>query len=132
VGDAVPSISAKDQHGIDCVFTNGTGFLLIATEKENAKSANLIIAGQGMGGLEKHGAVYMMDIHTMPAIARLFALPKLRKYPHRIVLIDSPNTLSWVMVRPGMITVLALKPDSRIMKISFWDPGKEPLSVAFQ
>jgi hypothetical protein len=111
----------------------GQGFLLIATEKENAKSANLIFAGQGMGGgLEKHGAVYMRDIHTMPAIARLFALPKLRKYPHRIVLIDSPNTLSWVMVRPGMITVLALKPDSRIMKISFWDPGKEPLSVAFQ
>ena len=69
MGDAVPSISAKDQHGTDYVFTNGTRFLLIATERKSAKSANLIFAGQDRGFLENHGAVYVMDIHTMPAIA---------------------------------------------------------------
>src|ERR1035438_1594197 len=89
VGDAVPAFSAKDQHGKEFVFTNGTQFLLVATERACGTSANHKLAEQGAGFLEKHQAVYVMDIHAMPFVARLFALPKMRKYPQRIVLVET-------------------------------------------
>ena len=73
VGDAVPAITANDQNGLPYTFTNGTQCLLIAMEMDSAKAANHKLANQGAGFLEKHGAVYLMDVHTMPAIARVFA-----------------------------------------------------------
>jgi hypothetical protein len=131
-GDAVPVISAKDQHGTEFVFTNGVQFLLVATEMACAKSANQKLAEQGAGFLEKQHAAYLMDIHTMPAVARLFALPKMRKYPHRIVLVDSAETLAAFPVQSGRVTVLALTTTGRIQKISYWNPDREPVDGCFQ
>ena len=127
VGDAVPAFSAKDQHGTNFVFTNGVQFLLVATEMEPAKSANSKLAEQGAGFLEKHQAVYLMDIHTMPSIARFFAFPKLRKYPYRIVLVDAAETLANFPSQPGKVTVLELTPEGRIRKIAYWNPEVEPV-----
>ncbi len=43
----------------------------------------------GTGWLQQHSAAYVMDIHSMPAIiTRLFALPKMRKCPARIILCE--------------------------------------------
>jgi hypothetical protein len=128
VGDAVPLVAAKDQHGKEFTFTNGLQYLLVATEMASAKSANRKLAEQGAGFLEKHQAVYLMDIHTMPSIARLFAFPKLRKYPHRIVLVDSAATLADFPSQPGRVTVLALTPTGHIRKISHWNPDGEPVA----
>lgn len=127
VGDAVPAFAAKDQHGAAYSFTNGAAFLLVATERRSAKSANQKLAGEGAGFLAKHHAAYLMDIHAMPAVARYFAFPKLRKYPQRIVLVDNAETLSRVPVQPGRVTILKLTPDGRIAKISFWQPASEPV-----
>jgi hypothetical protein len=132
IGDPVPTISAKDQHGVDYAFTNGTRYLLIAMEMGPATTANHKIADQGAGYLEKHGAAYMMDIHTMPAIGRYFAFPKMRKYPERIVLIDAPHVLDWVPVKTGCLTVLKLTPNGRIEDIKYWNPNTEPVSTCFE
>jgi hypothetical protein len=131
VGDAVPSFSAKDQHGMKFVFTNGTQFLLVAMERACGTSANHKLAEQGAGFLEKHQAVYVMDIHTMPGVARFFALPTMRKYPQRIVLVDSAKTLAWVPVQPGRVTLLTLTSAGRIQKISYWNPDREPVAGCF-
>jgi hypothetical protein len=132
VGDAVPSFSATDQHGMKFVFTNGTQFLLVVTERACGTSANHKLADQGAGFLEKHHAVYVMDIHAMPFVARLFALPTMRKYPQRIVLVDSAETLAWVPVQPGRVTVLTLTQAGRIQKISYWNPDSEPVAGYLQ
>jgi hypothetical protein len=132
VGDAMPAFSAKDQHGQEFVFTNGTQFVLIAMERACGTSANHKLAEQGAGFLEKHRAVYMMDIHTMPGVARLFALPKMRKYPQRIVLVETPETLQWVPAQPGRVTVLALTPAGRVQQISYWNPDSEPVAGYLQ
>ena len=132
VGSTIPKITAQDQHGAAYVLTNGTRFLLIATEMASAKAANQKLAAQAAGFLEERHAVYLMDIHTMPGIARMFAFPKLRKYPHRIVLVDDAETLSQAPVKPGQITVLTLTPAGRIEKISYWDPAKEPVTSVVQ
>ena len=132
VGDAVPAFSAKDQHGTSFIFTNGTQFLLVATERASGTSANHKLAEQGPGFLEKHRAVYVMDIHEMPGVARFFAVPKMRKYPQRIVLVETPATLAWVPAQPDRVTVLALTPAGRVQKISYWNPDAEPVTGYLQ
>ena len=128
VGDAVPAIVANDQHGTAFQFTNGVRFLLIVKEMACSKSANQQLAAEGAGFLEKKQADFLMDIHTMPGFARVFALPKLRKYPHRIVLVDTADALAVFPAQPGRVTVLELTPARRVQKISFWDPDREPVA----
>ena len=128
VGDAVPAFSLKDQHGKEFNFTIGVQFLLVVTDMGSAKSANKKLAEQGAGFLEKNHAAYLMDIHSMPGIARVFALPKMRKYPQRIVLVEDAKTLAAFPSKPERVTVLALTPDGRIRKISYWDPAGEPVA----
>ncbi len=131
VGDAIPSLSAKDQHGAAYAFTNGTKFLLVAIEMDAAKAANQKLAAEGAGFLEKHGAAYLMDIHPMPGIAKVFALPKMRKYPHRIVLIETKGVLNWAPSKPGHVTVLSLNPEGRVQKIAYWQPATESATGLF-
>jgi len=131
IGDPIPKISTRDQHGTDYVFTNGTAFLLIARDMDSAKAANKKLAELGAGFLEKHGGVYLMDIHAMPAIARYFALPKMRKYPQRIVLIETADALNWVPAKAGHVTILKLTPEGRIKTVSYWQPAAEPAADLF-
>jgi len=131
IGDLVPVISAPDQHDQRFDSTNGWQFLLLATEMACAKAASQKLAEQGGGFLEKHHAAYLLDIHTMPAIARYFAIPKMRKYPMRIILVDSAQTLTVFPTRPGRVTVVTLSPDHRLRKISYWDPQSEPVAGCF-
>jgi hypothetical protein len=128
VGDLVPTINAKDQHGKAFTLTTNVQFLLVSTERACATAANLKLEELGTGFLEQHQAAYLMDIHTMPTVARWFAFPKMRKYPQRIVLVDSAETLAAIPVQPDRITVLKLTSEGRIQTISYWDPAKEPLS----
>lgn len=132
VGDAIPAITAKDQHGAAYAFTNGTTHLLVAVEMDAAKAANQKLTGQGAGFLEKHGAVYLMDIHPMPGIAKVFALPKMRKYPHRIVLIETKGVLNWAPTKAGHVSVLSLTPDGKVSKIAYWNPATDPASSLFK
>lgn len=132
VGDAVPVISANDQHGVRFTLTNGVRFVLISTDMGCAKAADQKLAACGAGYLEKRQAVFWMDIHTMPGIARFFAFPKLRKYPQRIILIDSPGALARFPSQPGRLTVLSLTPEERIRKISYWDPETEAVDTCFK
>jgi len=132
VGDKIPALTAKDQHDVPYAFTNGTAYLLFAIDMDSAKAANHKFADQGAGYLEQHGAVYLMDVHTMPAIGKFFAIPKMQKYPERIVLIDTEHTLDWVPAKPGRLTVLKLTPEARIEKISYWQSTSESVTNLFQ
>lgn len=125
VGGEIPKISAQDQHGIAYTFTNGTACLLIAMDMDSAKAANQKLAAEGTGFLEKHNAAYLMDVHTMPAVGQFFALRKMRKYPQRIVLIETANTMNWVPVKTNHITVLKLTKEGKVEKISYWQPATE-------
>lgn len=129
VGDPVPVISARDQHGREFVLGTNVQFVLVVTERACAQSANRQLAAASAGFLEKHAAVYLLDIHTMPAVARWFALAKMRQYPQRIVLVDSAKTLAVFPAQSNCVTVLALTPAGRVRKISFWNPAREPVAA---
>ena len=127
VGDAVPPIAAKDQRGAEFTFTNGIQFLLVATERASGTTASQKLAEQSAGYLEKHQAAYLMDIHSMPTVIRWIAIPKMKKYPQRIVLVESAKTLASFPAQPDCVTVLTLTAAGHIKKISFWNPDKEPV-----
>lgn len=129
VGDAVPAFSAQDQFGKEFKFAAGLHFLLLGFDMGSGKAANLKLADLGPGWLEKQGAVYVLDIHTMPAIARVFALPKMRKYPHRIILAEAESLLAPFPRQPERITVLVLTTDGKIKEIRYWDPANEALGT---
>lgn len=122
VGDTVPPMLVQDQWGHPLAITNGLCHLLIAVEMAPAKTANRDLGASGAGFLEQHHAAYCLDIHTMPGIARLFAFPKLRRYPHRIGLVDDAAALRWVPTQPHRVTVLDLDTSRRITAIRYWDP----------
>lgn len=129
VGDAVPALSAKDQFDKEFKFEAGLRFLLLGFEMDTGKQADHKLADLGAGWLEKHGAAYVLDIHTMPAVARLFALPKMRKYPQRIVLADSENLLAPFPHKPENITILVLTPAGKIKEIRYWNPTSDKLET---
>jgi len=126
-GDAVPAFSAKDQFGNDFKFEAGLRFLLLGFDMDASKPANLKLADLGAGWLEKHQAAYVLDIHSMPSVARFFALPKMKKYPHRIILGDDEKLLAPFPRQPGRITVLVLTPAGKIQEVRFWNPTTEAL-----
>jgi hypothetical protein len=125
VGDPVPAFSANDQFGKEFKFEAGLRYLLFGFDMDTSKAANLKLADLGAGWLEKHGAAYLLDIHTMPAIARFFAFPKMRKYPQRIILGDDENMLAPYPRQPARITVLVQTPNGKIQEIRYWNPTTE-------
>jgi hypothetical protein len=48
------------------------------------------------------------------------------------VLVEKPDSLAWVPVQPGRVTVLTLTSAGRIQKISYWNPDSEPVAGCLQ
>jgi len=127
VGDAVPAFTARDQFGKEFKFEAGLRFLLLGFDRGASKEANRKLAELGPGWLEKTNAAYVLDIHTMPGVARFFALPKMRKFPQRIVLGEDEAMLSPFSRKPEKMTVLVLTSAGKIQEIRYWDPATEEI-----
>ena len=93
---------------------------------ETGKAANVALDALGQPYLDARKAVFMANIHGMPKIGRIFAIPAMQKYSHRIVLADGADTLARYPRKAGKVTVFKLDPKGLIAKISYWAPGAEP------
>lgn len=126
-GQAVEAFQAKDQHEQAFTFAPAdTRFLLVSHDMDTGKKANGVLTTVGPENLTKQKVVYMANIHGMPAIGRAFALPKMKKYSHRIVLCDDPALIARFSTEAGKVTVLELK-DGKVVSIKYWNPGVEAL-----
>jgi hypothetical protein len=124
-GSKVAPFTAKDQH--DQAFTfkpASTGFLLVSHDMETGKAANAALNALGKDFLGGRKAVYLANIHGMPGIGRAFALPKMRKYAHQIILGDDASLIANFPEQKGKVTVLALS-GGKVGSISYWTPGTE-------
>lgn len=130
VGDTVQNFSAKDQHGKDFEFKPGVRLLLIAFDMSTGKEANRALEKKGAAFLDENKAVFVSNIHGMPAIGRAFALPKMRKYPHRIILGDDEKLLDPFPRQKDRVTVLALDEKAHVTALKYWDPEKQPIEEA--
>jgi len=129
VGSTVAAFSAKDQFGAPFKLDGSYRALLISFDMETGKQANVKLSALGKDFLPQHRAVYVANIDGMPAIGRAFALPKMRKYSHRIVLADSLSLLAPFPKQERRVTVLSLR-QGKVTGIRYWDPAtEEPAKV---
>jgi hypothetical protein len=63
----------------------------------------------------------------MPGIGRMFAMPKMKKYAHRIILGDDEALIAKFPEQKGKVTVLKLD-DGKVNSITYWTPGAETLN----
>ncbi len=122
-GERFPALQAEDQHGKPYLFSPGTAAVLIAFDMKTGKRANKFFAEQGADFLGEHNAVYIANIYGMPGIGRMFALPKMRKYPHRIVLAQSENLLQPFPHKADHVTIIKLDDKGLVVSIDYWQPN---------
>lgn len=127
-GSKVESFTAKDQHENPFTLKPAeTKFLLVSHDMETGKKANAALNALGKDYLGSKNAVYVANIHGMPGIGRMFAMPKMRKYVHRIILGDDEALLAKFPEQKDKVTVLKLD-DGKVNSITYWTPGAEDLN----
>ena len=126
-GQSVEVFTAPDQHGTPFSLQPAeTRFLLISHDMAAGKKANAALSVLGKDHLPGKKAVYIANIHGMPGIGRFFAIPKMKKYAHRIILLDDADLIAKFPTQEGKVTILKLT-SGRIQSISYWNPESEPV-----
>jgi hypothetical protein len=124
-GDAIQPFTAKDQHEKDYTFdAKSTRYLLVSHDMETGKKANGALTTLGKDHLAGKKAVYIANIHGMPGIGRMFALPKMKNYNHRIILGDDAALIANFPEQKGKVTVLGLE-NGKVRSVQYWDPSTE-------
>ncbi len=127
VGQSLANFSAKDQHEQAFEFKSASlRYLLVSHDMDTGKRANAALHAAGAAYLPGKRAAYLANIHGMPGIGRVFALPKMRKYCHRIILGDDAELITRFPEQTGKVTVLTLDGD-KVTGIRFWTPESEPI-----
>ena len=128
IGQRVESFQAKDQYETPFTLKPAeTRFLLVSHDMETGKKANAVLTTLGKDYLPAKKAVYLANIFGMPGIGRFFALPKMKKYAHPIILGDDEALIARFPQQPGKVTVLALA-DGKLQAVSYWTPGTDDLA----
>lgn len=130
VGDRFEGFATQDQHGKSYTYEGGARLVVVSFEMDTGKAANGFLERQGADFLGRQRAVFVANIHGMPGIARTFALPKMRKYPHRILLADGEHFLDRYPSKENHLTVLELDEQGAIAAIRF--VGKKEAASAFE
>jgi hypothetical protein len=126
-GSKVEAFSAKTQHDKEFTFKpSDTQFLLVSHDMETGKKANAVLTTVGPGNLTNKKVVYLANIYGMPGVGRMFALPKMRKYSHTIILGDDAELIAKFPEEKNMVTVLKLS-GGKVTSVRYWDPGAEAL-----
>lgn len=126
-GSKVEGFTAKDQHEKDFTFKPAESrFLLVSHDMETGKKANGVLSPLGKDYLTGKKAVYLANVHGMPGIGRMFAMPKMKKYNHRIILGDDAALIANFPQQAGKVTVIALS-DGKVKSVSYWAPGADPV-----
>lgn len=126
-GQQVASFQAKDQHEQPFTFKPAaTRFLLVSHDMETGRKANAVLTTVGRENLERKKVVYLANIFGMPGVGRMFALPKMKKYSHTIILGDDANLIARFPAESGKVTILALD-GGRIISVKYWEPGNGQL-----
>jgi hypothetical protein len=121
VGDKLPSITLKDQFGKTMKIDANDKMLLLTFEKEVAIKTADLLKTKPKGYLKAQHIKYISDISKMPSfITSMFALPKMKKYPFSVMLIENDLGSSFAK-KEEKITVYILE-KQKIASIQFVTP----------
>jgi hypothetical protein len=123
VGDTLPSITLEDQFEKKQTIKSSDKMIIMAFEKDISIAIADYLKSKPATFLADNHTKYISDISSMPSlITSMFALPKMRKYPFSVMLIDD-NFGEQFSHQEGTITIINIK-SNKITKISFIDSSK--------
>jgi len=118
VGDSTPTFAIKDQFEKAHTIAADTKTILVAADKATSEIMRDYFLTKEKGFLEANKAYYVADISGMPSlIAKFFALPKMKKYPFSILLVDEDQTKEFTK-KEGNITVYSVT-DGKISDVKY-------------
>lgn len=118
-GAELPPLRLNDQHDKPLLIGPATRILLFTAEKPASDLVIKVLSAKATGSPEQSGVVYVADISAMPAaIARLFALPKLRELSFPVGLARDAAAVADLPRRAGSVSILHLK-GGRVTKLQF-------------
>lgn len=121
VGDTLPPITLQDQFDKKLTVEAKDTLLIMAFEKDISVAVNDYLRTQPASFLKTHHAKYISDISAMPSfITSMFALPKMKKYPFSVMLINNDFGKQFNR-QEGKITVFTLK-KHKITEIKYVAP----------
>ncbi|MGD9247914.1 MAG: hypothetical protein PVI60_08150 [Desulfobacteraceae bacterium] len=105
-GENLPELNLPDQHG-DSHTLSSRNVVLFAPDKGAGKLAHEVLSHTDKAEMAARGIVFISDISGMPTlIARMFALPAMRKYPYRVLLGYEKQDTAMFPRQQGRVTVL--------------------------
>ena len=110
VGQSGQPLDLSDQFGKKHTMKAMPKTLIMAFEKGTGATVNEYLAAQPKGYLARHKAAFVADISLMPKfITDTFALPKMRKYSHTVLLIQEEEQGLRFPSEEGKITVMKFR-----------------------
>jgi hypothetical protein len=119
-GDRLAPFELADQHGAPGKVDESVRLLLFAADMDAGDLVNQALeADPALTDLGARGAVFVSDIHRMPAlVTRLFALPSMRRRPYRMLLDRGPGPTLRLPREEGKVSILVLD-GLRIRSVAF-------------
>ncbi|MCT7446570.1 hypothetical protein [Aliarcobacter skirrowii] len=118
IDSSIVDIKIKDQFDKVHTLNESVKTILFASDKGTSDMLRdyLLPLSEKENVLEKNGAVYVADISGMPSlISKFIALPKMKKYPFSVLLLDDSNKDNFVK-EDGKIIVYSVV-DGKITNI---------------
>jgi nitrous oxide reductase accessory protein NosL len=126
IGKPFPSYTLEDQFGQTNTLSSDTRFVIVASEKDVSGKVNDWLKPKAPDFLAAHKAEYVSDIEPMPGIiTTLFAMPKMKKYPFKLLLATEKSFAATYPKEKGRIALFILGPDQMLTDIRFVESPAE-------
>ena len=118
IGDATPTFDIKDQFEKTHKIGPDAKTILVAGDKGTGVIIKEYLLKQDKGFVEANKIYYVADISGMPSlISKFFAIPKMKKYPFSVLLVDEEQTKSFSK-KDDTITVYSVT-DGKVSDIKY-------------
>jgi hypothetical protein len=108
VGSVFPNLVVKDQFEKEVLVTPQTKKIIIAFTKAQGEVIKTHLK-EYPEYLQQNGALYFMDASSVPSmIMNLFMLPKFKKYPYKIGILEEDKDIVYFPKEKEKMTVIDL------------------------
>lgn len=109
VGDSLLGVELADQHEVPYRISRGSKTILFVAKMDASKIIHNYFEPRKTAYMEKHSVFVISDISRMPSlITRFVALPKMRSYSYRLLLIRKEGAGSRFPRQNGKVTIIRL------------------------
>ncbi|MGB1226816.1 MAG: hypothetical protein ACPG9K_02915 [Poseidonibacter sp.] len=128
IGDSTPTFEIKDQFEKMHKISADAKTILVAESRSTSVIVREYLLTKDTNFLETNKAHYIADISGMPSlISKFIALPKMKKYPFSILLVDEEQSKSFT-TKDDKITVYTIS-DGKVSDIKFIETAEELAAV---